>query len=449
MHFRYLEGIRFTDFAWAGAGSFATKIFSDFGAEIVKMESTRRPDNTRLAGPFKDGIAGLNRSGYFSSRNTGKKSFTVDLKSPEGMKLVRGLIERSDVVSNNFAAGAMERLGLSYDEVRSIRPDIIYLTMPMYGESGPLAKMPGLGMTISAVTGLTGLTGYHGGPPVGPGTHFPDHAANPYHAAFAVMAALRHRRVTGRGMKIDLSQVESMHELHGAAVPRIHGHRPRAGTHRQPLARPRTSQHLCLAGEDRWCAIAVLDDAQWPLLCKAIDRADLAADQALATAKGRLQRVDEIEQAVAAWTAGRDARAIMQTLQAAGVPAGMVANARDLMEDDPQLKHRAFWQGSSIRKWGRRASSLAAVPDRRRARGAEAGAADRRAHRRDPRRRSRIFAGAHRRPAGGGRPRLSALRGAPNRRPAPGRTGREGRRRRRAAGPRSPRPRCSPRASGL
>lgn len=344
MQFRYLEGIRFTDFAWAGAGSFATKIFSDFGAEIVKVESTRRPDNTRLAGPFKDGIAGLNRSGYFSSRNTGKKSFTVDLKSPEGMKLVRGLIERSDVVSNNFAAGAMERLGLSYDAVRGIKPDIIYLAMPMYGESGPLAKMPGLGMTISAVTGLTGLTGYHGGPPVGPGTHFPDHAANPYHAAFAVMAALRHRRITGRGMKIDLSQVESMLNCMGLPFLEyaVTGREPERIGNRSRFHAPHNI--FPCAGEDRWCAVAVIDDVQWPLLCKAIGRTDLAADQALATAKGRLQRVDEIEQAVAAWTASRDARVVMETLQAAGVPAAMVANARDLMEDDPQLKHRAFWQ---------------------------------------------------------------------------------------------------------
>lgn len=152
-------------------------------------------------------MAGLNRSGYFASRNTGKRSVALNLKSPEGQAIVLDLIRQADVVSNNFGPGAMDRLGLSYEEVRKVRPDIIYLSMPMYGEDGPLSNLLGVGMTISAVTGMMSLTGYAGGPPVGPGTHFPDHAANPYHAAFAVLAALRHRRRTGRGMKIDLAQV--------------------------------------------------------------------------------------------------------------------------------------------------------------------------------------------------------------------------------------------------
>lgn len=344
MSAQFLRGIRFADLTWAGAGAFATKIFSDFGADVVKIESTTRPDNTRLAGPFKDRIAGLNRSGYFASRNTGKKSFTVDLKHPGGLALLRELISHSDVISNNFAAGAMARLGLGYDDVCRIKPDIIYPSMPMYGDTGPLAAMPGLGMTISAVTGLTSLTGYEGGPPVGPGTHFPDHAANPYHAAFAVIAALRQRRLTGRGMKIDLSQVESMfnclglpfmeYSLTGIAPP-IMGNRSR-------FHAPHTVFRC--RGEDRWCAVAVLDDAQWPALCGAIGRPDLAGDARLGSAAGRLQNLAIVEGAVAEWTAERDARAVMETLQAAGVPAGMVSDARDLMEDDPQLRARRHWQ---------------------------------------------------------------------------------------------------------
>ncbi|NBS03314.1 MAG: CoA transferase, partial [Rhizobiales bacterium] len=187
---QFLKGIRFADLTWAGAGPFSTKLFSDFGAEIIKVESGSRVDPVRAGGPFKDGVAGINRSGYFASRNTGKKSLAMNLKSRKSRDILYDIIRTSDVVSNNFGPGAMERLGLGYDEVKAIKPDIIYLSMPMYGEDGPLANLLGVGMTISAVTGLMWQTGYQGEGPIGPGTHFPDHAANPYHAAFAIMAAL-------------------------------------------------------------------------------------------------------------------------------------------------------------------------------------------------------------------------------------------------------------------
>ena len=196
---QFLKGIRFTDLTWAGAGPFCTKIFSDFGADVIKIESTTRLDSVRTGGPFKDRKFGLNRSGYFASRNSGKKSVVLDVKSPMGREQVHDLIRNSDVVSNNFGPGAMDRMGLSYEDVRAIKPDIVYLSMPMYGESGPRAELLGVGMTISAVTGLMWSTGYCPGDPVGPGTHYPDHAANPYHAAFAVLAALRRRRLTGLG----------------------------------------------------------------------------------------------------------------------------------------------------------------------------------------------------------------------------------------------------------
>ncbi len=156
----FLEGVRFVDLTWAGAGSFSTKIFSDFGAEIIKVESVSRADPVRLAGPFRDGVAGLNRSGYFASRNTGKKSLALNLKNEEARGIVRELIRCADVVSNNFGPGAMERLGFGYEDVKAIKSDIVYLAMPMYGEDGPLSGLLGVGMTISAVTGLMWLTGH-------------------------------------------------------------------------------------------------------------------------------------------------------------------------------------------------------------------------------------------------------------------------------------------------
>lgn len=344
MFVRFLEGIRFADLTWAGAGPFSTKLFSDFGADVIKFESASHPDPVRVGGPYRDGIPGFNRSGYFASRNTGKKSFAINLKAPGSRELILEIIRRSDVVSNNFGPGAMDRLGLGYEAVRAVKPDIIYLSMPMYGEDGPLAALTGLGMTISAVSGLMWHTGYHGGPPLGPGTHFPDHAANPYHAAFAVLAALRYRRVCGGGMKIDLSQVESTINCMGIPFIEYAGtgvERARSGN-RSPHHAPH-DLFRC-AGEDEWCAIAVMEDAQWPALCEVIGAPELTRDASLETAEGRVAQADRIGEAVSRWTAGRSAVSAMAALQARGVPAGVVATSRYLLDEDAQLRHRRYWQ---------------------------------------------------------------------------------------------------------
>jgi benzylsuccinate CoA-transferase BbsF subunit len=340
---RFLEGIRFVDLTWAGAGPFSTKIFSDFGAEIIKVESVSRADPVRLGAPFKDGVAGLNRSGYFASRNTGKKSLALNLKQEEARQVVRELIAHADVVSNNFGPGAMERLGFGYEDVRAIKPDIIYLAMPMYGEDGPLSGVLGVGMTISAVTGLMWLTGHQDGPPIGPGTHYPDHAANPYHAAFAVLSALRLRRRTGKGMKIDLAQVESTINIVGqlAADHAATGKEPERIGNRAPGRHSPHSIFRC-KGEDSWCAIAVLSEAHWRGLVKAMGRDDL--DPALDSERERVKRNEEVEAAVSAWTARHAADEVMRLLQAEGVPAGVVADSRWLIEEDPQLRHRQYWQ---------------------------------------------------------------------------------------------------------
>lgn len=341
---RFLEGIRFADLTWAGAGPFSTKIFSDFGAEVIKIESATRLDSVRTGGPFKDRKFGVNRSGYFASRNTGKKSVVLDLKSEEGHRLVLDIIRKSDVVSNNFGPGAMNRMGLSYESVRAVKPDIVYLSMPMYGEEGPRAELLGVGMTISAVTGLMWSTGYRPDDPVGPGTHYPDHAANPYHAAFAVLAALRRKRLTGEGTKIDLSQVESTVNFIGTAVMdcAIAGRdRPQAGNSSVEMA---PHNIFRCAGEDMWVAIVASTDREWQTLAGVIDGADLAQDPRFATASDRVARRGELERLVSEWTATRGADEAARTLREAGVPAALVANSRYLIENDPQLAARGYWQ---------------------------------------------------------------------------------------------------------
>jgi len=340
----FLRGIRIADFTWAGAGPFCTKVFSDFGAEVIKVESSSRVDPVRSGGPYKDGVPGINRSGYFASRNSGKKSISLDLKSEEGKKLALRLIQESDVVTNNFGPGVMQRLGLGYDDVKKIKPDIIHLSMPMYGQEGPLASLLGVGMTISAVSGLLWLTAYGPDDPVGPGTHFPDHAANPYHAAFAILGALRYRRKTGRGMRIDLAQVESTINFVGPAVVEYGttGQEP-VQTGNRSVADAPHNLFKCL-GDDAWCAIAVQDDTQWRALATAMKSAELLKDQTLQKSENRSKRVDEIEARVASWVATQKAADVVQILQQAGVPSAIVARSKDLLTDNHHLAERGYWQ---------------------------------------------------------------------------------------------------------
>ncbi|MFP1632816.1 CaiB/BaiF CoA transferase family protein [Zhengella sp. ZM62] len=338
---QFLKGIRFTDLTWAGAGPFCTKIFSDFGADVIKIESTTRLDSVRTGGPFKDRKFGLNRSGYFASRNSGKKSVVLDVKSPMGREQVHDLVRNSDVVSNNFGPGAMDRMGLSYEAVRAIKPDIVYLSMPMYGESGPRAELLGVGMTISAVTGLMWSTGYRPGDPVGPGTHYPDHAANPYHAAFAVLAALRRRRLTGLGAKIDLSQVESTINFIGAEVVRCAmegSDRPQTGNASDEAA-PH-GIYRC-AGDDDWIAVTATTDDEWSRLAGILGAGGL---EGFATTAERVSRSEELDRMVSDWAAARDVESAVSVLRAAGVPAAVVASSRYLVEQDAQLAARGYWQ---------------------------------------------------------------------------------------------------------
>lgn len=338
-----LAGIRVTDFTWIGAGSFATKLMADFGADVIKIESEERLDTLRVGAPFKDGIRGVNRSGYFADRNSSKRSITVNMKHSDGQALVRRLIARSDVVANNFTPGTMEKFGLGYDAVRAIRPDIVYVAMSMQGDSGPEHKYLGYGTTIGALTGLQYLCGLPDRDPAGTGTNYPDHVPNPCHATFAVLAALRHRRRTGEGQYIDVAQTEPTIALLAPAVVQW--------TADGRLALRRGNQHAAAsphgvypcAGADRWIAIAVTTDAGWRALAEALGRPSWMAEAELGDAAVRYARRAEIDARLAGETRTRDAEALMTDLQSRGVAAGTVRDVADLMRHDPQLRHRGHW----------------------------------------------------------------------------------------------------------
>ncbi|TWD17642.1 benzylsuccinate CoA-transferase BbsF subunit [Streptomyces sp. T12] len=337
-----LEGVRVADFTWVGAGPFLTKPLADHGADVIKVESRTHTDPIRSMAPFRDGRPGPNRSGYFANRNTSKRSICLDLKSTRGKELALALIAKSDIVTSNFTPGTMDRLGLGYRDLTAVRPDIICLEMPMQGNTGPHRDFRGYGLTIAAAGGLLGLTGYPEHPPVGTGTNYPDHVPNPLHAAVAVLAALRHRRKTGKGQYIELAQLESTVNVIGPALlAAATGRRADRAANQDASAAPH-GVYPC-AGEDRWCAIAVTTDDQWDALANVLGRPEWAAKPLYATADGRLAAKEELDDAVAAVTAAHDAEALADALTATGVPAAVVSDAAQVLTD-PQLNAREHWK---------------------------------------------------------------------------------------------------------
>lgn len=336
-----LEGIRVADFTWVGAGPFLTKPLADHGADVIKIESRTRTDPIRSMAPFRDGEPGVDRSGYFANRNSSKRSVCLDLKDPRGRDIALAIIAESDVVANNYTPGTMDRLGLGYDAVRKIRPDVIYLDMPMQGNEGPQHDYRGYGLTIAAAAGLFGLSGYPDRPPTGTGTNYPDHVPNPLHGAIAVLAALRNRRRTGRGEHIELAQLESTVNVIGPALlAAAAGHRTERAANDDPIAAPH-GVYPC-GGEDKWCAIAVVTDEQWHAMVAILGTSELNRPD-LAVARDRRTNRRQLDELISAATRGWDADRLATVLAEAGVPASPVLNAHDVLHHDPQLRARDHW----------------------------------------------------------------------------------------------------------
>ena len=327
-----LTGIRVIDFTWVGAGPFATKIFADFGAEVIKIESVTRPDQLRRAEPLV-GSRGLEESGYFAVRNTNKKSVSINMKAPGAREVVLALARNADVMANSFSPKAMKKFELEYADVAAVNPSIIFLSMPMAGATGPYRDYIGYGMSIAAITGMFALGGRPGHAPVGTGTNFPDHLPNPLHAAFAVLSALVYRKRSGQGQDIAISQLESTMAsfpdavLEYAANGRIRSPGDKDGAY---VLR---GIYRC-AGDDSWCALSIRDDSGLTALCREIGRPDLA-DRTMA---GPLDAV------VRRWTRNQTAEDVERRLQAAKICASVVARPGDLLTESGQLNCRGFWQ---------------------------------------------------------------------------------------------------------
>ena len=337
---RPLEGIRVADFTWVWAGPFCTLQLAHLGAEVVRVETSTRTCVTRLLPPWPDFQPGPNRSGYFNQYNQGKKSLSLNLKDERALEVARDLVSRSDVVVENFAAGVMDRLGLGWEVCRSLRPDLVMISLSGYGATGPESEYVSYGPAQVPLSGFSSLTGYPEWRPMHVGISYGDPTGG-LHGAVAVLAALFHRRRTGEGQFIDLSQWEGTMALlpEGILAQTMTGNTPgRHGNHD-----PRWSPHAVYrcAGEDRWVSIAVADEDEWRALCSVVDPA-LAADPRFATAAERKRNEPALDALLGEWCATRAPEEASAALQAAGVGAFTVMNARDL-DSDPHLAGRGFW----------------------------------------------------------------------------------------------------------
>ncbi len=339
------DGVRIADFAWVGVGPNATMQMAFHGAEVIRVESSHRPDTFRSGGPRPSGDRTLDASAYFAKFNRGKRSVAINLAHPRGAEVARRLITSADIVTESFAPGFMSRIGLSYEQVRKIKPDIIMCSMSMEGQTGPHAKFRGFGLTLQATAGVTAVTGWPDRPPVGTGVAYTDWVAT-HVAIIGILAALDHRRRTGEGQYIDMSQFEASTLVLDAGVIDA----ANTGRVAQPLGNrdlryaphgvyPCADDHI---GGDRWIAIAVTSDEQWRCLAQAMQRNDWLESADLCEVAGRFAAQDQIDAALAAWTAQRTVDEIEQQLQAVGVPAHRASTVRDAHED-PQLAHRNHW----------------------------------------------------------------------------------------------------------
>jgi benzylsuccinate CoA-transferase BbsF subunit len=338
-----LGGLRILDFCWVGAGALVTRILADLGAEVIKVESKTHPDNLRLSGPHKAGAKPLESSGYFASRNTSKKSIALNMSHPQSHNLALQLASRCGIITNNFRPGVMEKWGLGYEQVLAVNPSVIYLEMPMQGAVGPHRNYIGFGSTIAALCGLVSMGGLPGRPPIGTGTHYPDHVPNPGHALIALLAAAFHRLRTGEGQHIELAQIESTVNILGPSVLQwsARGVLPERSGNRRPGKVP-CGVFPC-ATEDTWCAIEVQDDQQWRSLQIALGQPRWMGASELQSFAGRAAREDHIEESLRCETKRFEASTLMMLLQNFGVAASTVNTNAGVIEDR-QLAARQYWR---------------------------------------------------------------------------------------------------------
>ena len=337
------KGLTVVAFGGAVVGPLTMKMFADHGATVIRTESTKRPCTLRTSGPYKDGKPGLNRAGYFNFYSGNILSMGLNMTNPKAADVARRLVSRADVVTENFTPAIMPGWGLGYEDLKKVKPDIIMLRQSGFGSAGPYAQTAAFGMVLAAIAGLPNFVGWPDGLPLPLGVSAYTDCISPRFAAAAVIAALDHRNKTGEGQLLDLAQFETaLYFILPAILDYVsNGREPKLAGNSSPGAAPH-GVYPC-QGEDRWCTVAVTTDSEWAALCEVIGKPECAADPRFATLMARKQNEAEVNRTVAEWTAQLPPEEVMARLQAAGVPAGVVQNTRDVYSD-PQLRQRnIFW----------------------------------------------------------------------------------------------------------
>jgi crotonobetainyl-CoA:carnitine CoA-transferase CaiB-like acyl-CoA transferase len=340
-----LAGVRVLEFTAGMAGPWIGRYMAYCGAEVIKVETVRHLGVVRLYIPPRARELGVQPalSPWFTDWDAGKQFVSLDLTNPDAAKLAMRLVARADVVIENNSTGVMDKLGLGYDAMAKEKPDLIHLSTTGYGETGPCAKYVTWGPNIEALSGLSRLSGYPGRECINTQYAYPD-AVGALHGLVAVMAALDHRDRTGVGQHIALSQLEATIACLGAAMiePLATGVEPERPGNRSLYLAPQGC-YPC-SGEDRWCAISVKDDDQWRAFCTLLGHLEWSSDSRFSSLEQRLANADALDVLIGEWTHTRDAHDVMNELQAAGIAAGVAVTVEDMLERDPHLAARGYFE---------------------------------------------------------------------------------------------------------
>jgi len=356
-----LEGLRVLDLTQVWAGPTCTKILGDLGAEIIKIESGRRMDISRGgttansgAGLYPDGDPGdepWNTSGLYTDRNRSKISACLDLTHPKGVEVLKKLVEKSDVVIESFRSGVMERFGLSYEDLKLIRKDIIMVSLASQGGSGPERSYGSFGATLEQTAGIASFTGYLGGDPRTSGTFLPDPMVA-FLAIGIVLSAIEQRRTTGKGTFVDLSQREVTTGVVGEMVMdyTMNGRKWGPNGNRDNVFAPQ-GVYKCY-GDDSWIAISVRTDDEWNTFSEMLN---LSSEQVntFSTVSQRFAQHDELDRLITQWSQDKDAHEVMHALQMVGIPAGVSLTGEQILADE-HLNDREFWEEVDHPMVGRR-----------------------------------------------------------------------------------------------
>lgn len=330
-----LKGIRVVDFTRVLSGPYCTAILADLGAEVIKIETPKTGDDVRFFGPFQN-----KESLYFMNVNRNKKSITLDLKKEEAKEIVAKLIEKSDVLVENFKPGVMDNLGFSYETVKGIKPDIIYSSISGYGQYGPYSKNAAYDLVIQALSGIMSMTGFPDKPPVRVATSITDLLSGMF-SAIGIISALYYRSHQGTGQRIDIAMLDSAIAVLENAIFRytVNGEIPARVGSRHSAGGP----HNTYKTRDGYIALACGNESIWQRLTEVIQHGDLGTHPDFNSMAKRAKNIEFVDKIVEEWTAQRTTIDVLKDFNNNGIPCEPVKNIREVVED-PQVQARKMLQ---------------------------------------------------------------------------------------------------------